>query len=88
MAAKALEDKDIVYRALATYVYVSAPLSARANSICRSTPLRKVATPEDIAYQIVIVSSNVVSGHVSGQCLMVQGGMEGRLLNQREDIEI
>ena len=50
---------------------------------CR-TPLKKVAIPEDVANQIVIMSSSTVSGHVSGHVLMVEGGMEGRLLNSRE----
>ncbi|KAI0751990.1 NAD(P)-binding protein [Fomes fomentarius] len=51
-----------------------------------TTPLRKVATPEDVANQIVVLSSSTVSGHVSGHVLMVEGGMEGRLLNRREDL--
>ncbi|KAH9829920.1 uncharacterized protein C8Q71DRAFT_789203 [Rhodofomes roseus] len=51
-----------------------------------TTPLKKVATPEDVASQVVFVASTAVSGHVSGQVLMVEGGMEGRLLNKREDI--
>ncbi|KAI0742491.1 NAD(P)-binding protein [Daedaleopsis nitida] len=51
-----------------------------------TTPLRKVATPEDVANQIVVLSSSTVSGHVSGHVLMVEGGMEGRLLNQKEDL--
>ena len=54
-------------------------------SACR-TPLRKVAVPEDIASQIVILSSSKVSGHVTGQVIMVEGGMEGRLLNRPEDV--
>ena len=54
-------------------------------SIC-STPLKKVASPEDVANQIVILSSQKVSGHVSGHVLMVEGGMEGRLLNSRQDL--
>lgn len=32
-----------------------------------STPLRKVATPEDIANQIVVLSSSTLSGHVTGK---------------------
>lgn len=68
MAAHALENSEIVYRALATM------------------PLKKVATPEDVATQVVFVSSTAVSGHVSGQVIMVEGGMEGRLLNKPEDI--
>lgn len=49
-------------------------------------PLKKIAMPIDIATQIVVQSSSVVSGHVTGQVLMVEGGMEGRLLNKPEDI--
>ena len=41
------------------------------------TPLRKIATPEDVASQVVILSSGKVSGHVTGQVLMIEGGMEG-----------
>ena len=44
--------------------------------------------PQDIASQIVILSSTAVSGHVTGQVIMVEGGMEGRLLNRPEDIVI
>lgn len=33
-----------------------------------------------------MVSSGTVSGHVTGQVIMVEGGMEGRLLNRREDM--
>ena len=51
-----------------------------------STPLKKVATPEDIAGQIVVMSSPSLSGHISGQVLMIEGGMEGRLLNERRDL--
>ncbi|KAJ3513384.1 hypothetical protein NLJ89_g2981 [Agrocybe chaxingu] len=53
-----------------------------------TTPLKKVAMPGDIANQIVVLSSNKISGHVTGQVLMVEGGMEGRLLNKPEDIGI
>ncbi|EJF55903.1 NAD(P)-binding protein [Dichomitus squalens] len=49
-------------------------------------PLKKVARPEDVAHQIVVLSSQTVSGHVSGHVLMVEGGMEGRLLNRPEDL--
>ncbi|KAJ7512040.1 NAD-P-binding protein [Mycena galericulata] len=47
-----------------------------------STPLKKVAIPWDIATQIAVLSSPKLSGHVTGQCLMIEGGMEGRLLNR------
>ncbi|PPR00771.1 hypothetical protein CVT26_012395 [Gymnopilus dilepis] len=51
-----------------------------------TTPLKKIAEPSDIANQIVLLSSNKISGHVTGQVLMVEGGMEGRLLNTPEDV--
>lgn len=47
-----------------------------------------MATPRDVANQIAILSSQEVSGHVTGQVVMVEGGMEGRLLNQREDVDL
>jgi len=68
MAAEALSDPEIVYRALAT------------------TPMKKVATPREIATQVITLASPSVSSHVSGEVMMITGGMEGRLLNKREDI--
>ncbi|KAJ7585254.1 hypothetical protein C8J56DRAFT_1053637 [Mycena floridula] len=51
-----------------------------------TTPLKKVGLPFDIATQVVFLSSTKTSGHVSGQVIMVTGGMEGRLLNRIEDM--
>jgi NAD(P)-dependent dehydrogenase (short-subunit alcohol dehydrogenase family) len=45
-----------------------------------STPLQKVAQPADVARQVAVLASPVLSGHVSGVNVMVDGGMEGRLL--------
>ncbi|KAK1808452.1 hypothetical protein LTR12_017201 [Friedmanniomyces endolithicus] len=47
-----------------------------------TTPLQKVGTPADIARQIAVIASPVLSGHVNGMNIMVDGGMEGRLLFQ------
>ncbi|MHC5002566.1 MAG: SDR family NAD(P)-dependent oxidoreductase [Planctomycetota bacterium] len=44
-------------------------------------PLRKIATPEDVASAIVWLSSDALAGHVSGAILPLAGGMEGRLLH-------
>ena len=53
--------------------WVATPMAAQAlqdeNIIYQalaSTPLKKVASPEDIANQIVVLSSTVLSGHVTG----------------------
>ena len=43
-------------------------------------PLRKVARPGDIASAVLFLSSSAVAGHISGQNLVVSGGMEGRKL--------
>ena len=49
-------------------------------------PLKKVAIPLDVANQILVLASSTVSGHVTGQIVAIAGGMEGRLLNTREDV--
>ncbi len=49
--------------------------------ITRTMALRKVAAPEDVAAQVVVLASDVLSGHVTGQVVVVAGGMEGRVLH-------
>jgi 3-oxoacyl-[acyl-carrier protein] reductase len=49
--------------------------------VTRTMALRKIATPEDIARQVVVLSSDELSGHVTGQVVVVAGGMEGRTLH-------
>ena len=49
--------------------------------VSRTMALRKVATPEDVAAQVVVLASDVLSGHVTGQVVTVAGGMEGRVLH-------
>lgn len=49
--------------------------------------LPKVARPEDIANAVVFLASDRLAGHLSGQTLVVAGGMEGRWLWQPEEID-
>jgi 3-oxoacyl-[acyl-carrier protein] reductase len=49
--------------------------------VSRTMALRKVAQPEDVAAQVVVLSSDVLSGHVTGQIVTVAGGMEGRTIH-------
>ena len=49
--------------------------------ITKTMPLRKVATPEDVATQVVVLASERLSGHVTGSLVTVAGGMEGRVLH-------
>jgi 3-oxoacyl-[acyl-carrier protein] reductase len=53
---------------------------AHVERVTRTMALRKVATPDDIARQAVVLASDEVSGHVTGQVVVIAGGMEGRLL--------
>ncbi|CAF3348477.1 unnamed protein product [Rotaria sp. Silwood1] len=46
----------------------------------RTMPLRKVATTEDVAQACLFFASNKTAGHLTGNVLMVHGGMEGRVL--------
>jgi 3-oxoacyl-[acyl-carrier protein] reductase len=50
--------------------------------ISRTMALRKVAQPEDVARQVVVLSSDVLSGHVTGEVVTVAGGMEGRVVHE------
>lgn len=52
--------------------------------ISRTMALRKVGQPEDVAAQVVVLASDVLSGHVSGQLVTVAGGMEGRVVHDAE----
>jgi 3-oxoacyl-[acyl-carrier protein] reductase len=48
--------------------------------VTATMPLEKVAEPEDVAAQVVVLASDELSGHVTGQIVAVAGGMEGRVL--------
>jgi 3-oxoacyl-[acyl-carrier protein] reductase len=50
--------------------------------VSRTMALRKVAQPEDVARQVVVLASDELSGHVTGQIVTVAGGMEGRVLHE------
>jgi 3-oxoacyl-[acyl-carrier protein] reductase len=54
---------------------------ALVRRISRTMALRKVAQPEDVAHQVVVLASDELSGHVSGQIVTVAGGMEGRVVH-------
>jgi 3-oxoacyl-[acyl-carrier protein] reductase len=53
----------------------------RVRAVSRTMALRKVAQPEDVARQVVALASDEISGHVTGQVVVVAGGMEGRVLH-------
>jgi 3-oxoacyl-[acyl-carrier protein] reductase len=50
--------------------------------ISRTMALRKVAQPDDVARQVVVLASDELSGHVTGQVVTIAGGMEGRVVHE------
>src|SRR5205809_3993615 len=50
--------------------------------ISRTMALRKVATAEDVARAVVVLASDELSGHVTGELVTVAGGMEGRTVHE------
>jgi 3-oxoacyl-[acyl-carrier protein] reductase len=56
-------------------------MPAQVDRITRTMALRKVAQAEDVARQVVVLASDELSGHVTGQIVTVAGGMEGRVVH-------
>lgn len=53
----------------------------QVRAVTRTMALRKIARPDDVATQVVALASDEISGHVTGQVVVVAGGMEGRTLH-------
>jgi 3-oxoacyl-[acyl-carrier protein] reductase len=49
--------------------------------VTRTMALRKVALADDIARAVVVLASDELSGHVTGELITVAGGMEGRTVH-------
>jgi 3-oxoacyl-[acyl-carrier protein] reductase len=49
--------------------------------VTRTMALEKIAQPGDVARVVVVLASDELSGHVSGQVVTVAGGMEGRVVH-------
>lgn len=49
-------------------------------------PLRKIAQPEDVACAMAFLASHRAAGHISGECISVDGGMEGRLIWKEPEV--
>jgi len=55
--------------------------------VLRTTPVRQLARPEDIARAVLFLSSPSLARHVTGEILAVAGGMEGRVQWRTEEID-
>jgi 3-oxoacyl-[acyl-carrier protein] reductase len=61
---------------------------ARAvRKVTATMALPQIARPDDIANAVVFLSSDKLARHITGQTLVIAGGMEGRLLWQPEEID-
>ena len=49
--------------------------------------LPQIAQPQDIAHAVVFLSSDLLARHITGQTLVIAGGMEGRWLWKPEEID-
>ena len=56
--------------------------------ILQTIPLRKIASVDEIASSVLFLLSDKTSGHISGETLMVDGGMEGRRLFDQKEIDV
>src|ERR1051326_2723825 len=61
---------------------------APVRKVTATMGLKQIARPEDIAHAAVFLSSDKLARHITGQTLIIAGGMEGRLLWRPEEIEI
>jgi 3-oxoacyl-[acyl-carrier protein] reductase len=55
---------------------------ATVRKVTRTMALRKIAAADDVARQVVVLASDELSGHVTGQVVTVAGGMEGRVIHE------
>jgi 3-oxoacyl-[acyl-carrier protein] reductase len=61
--------------------------AAAVRRVTATMALPKIARPEDIANATVFLASDRLAGHVTGQTLVVAGGMEGRWLWRPEEVD-
>ncbi len=60
--------------------------AAVVRRVTATMALPQIARPDDIANAAVFLSSDALARHITGQTLVVAGGMEGRWLWQPEEI--
>jgi 3-oxoacyl-[acyl-carrier protein] reductase len=60
---------------------------AAVAGVVRTMALRRIAVARDIAAACAFLLSPLVAAHASGQTLTLAGGMEGRLLWRRDEID-
>ncbi len=60
---------------------------ATVQRVTATMALPKVGRPEDIAGAVAFLASDRCAGHITGQTLVIAGGMEGRWLWQPDEVD-
>ena len=61
--------------------------AAMIKKVTATMALPQIARPDDIANAAVFLSSDTLARHITGQTLVIAGGMEGRRLWQPDEID-
>ncbi len=62
--------------------------AATVRKVVATMALPKLASPADIANAVVFLASDRLAGHITGQTVVVAGGMEGRWLWRPEEVDV
>jgi 3-oxoacyl-[acyl-carrier protein] reductase len=60
--------------------------AAIVKKVTATMALPQIGRPEDMANAAVFLASDTLARHITGQTLVIAGGMEGRLLWQPQEI--
>ncbi|MHA1827727.1 MAG: SDR family NAD(P)-dependent oxidoreductase [Candidatus Heimdallarchaeaceae archaeon] len=55
--------------------------------VLQTIPLKKIAQPRDIANLVAVLISDQIAGHITGETIFVHGGMEGRVLFDKSELD-
>ena len=61
--------------------------SSSIRKVTATMALPQIARPEDIAHAAVFLSSDTLARHITGQTVVIAGGMEGRVLWEPDEID-
>lgn len=56
--------------------------------VLQTIPMQKIAKSSDVASLVLFLLSNKVAGHLNGEAILLSGGMEGRVLFDKTDIDL
>jgi 3-oxoacyl-[acyl-carrier protein] reductase len=61
--------------------------AAIVRKVTATMALPQIGRPDDMANAAVFLASDTLARHITGQTLVVAGGMEGRLLWQPDEVD-